>query len=229
MLQSQSLPNDANAVDADQKRIAPNIFSDVANPRSINSVDQEQQLNKTQKARLDKAVDRLSKRGTIFQAVLTIPSFAVELNYGIKYMNQCPIQPLINVFLIVHGCSSLANGIILLSGFLIAKYIMQSTGPSPCARRLLAASLIGQLIYLLFSIAWLVVGQVWVFGAQVNGFQSSNSTQTATYCHPTVFWTGFAIIIVTYAVWLIIILVLVVRYMIKRHKIKQGAAPNERS
>jgi len=217
MLQSQSLPNDTNVVNADQKTIAPNI------------VDQEQQLNNAQKSRLDKAVNRLSMRGTILQICLTFSSAAVELNYGIKYMNQCPIQPLINVFLIVHGCWSLVNGMVLLMGFITAKHVKRSPNPSRCARRSIAGSLIGQLVLLVICIAWLVVGQVWVFGAQVNGFQSSNSTQTATYCHPTVFWTGFVIIIITYAVWLIIILVLVVRYIIKRHKIKQGIAPNERS
>jgi hypothetical protein len=197
---------------------------DIPNPSLTDHVDPEQQSSNKQEDRLNTAVTQLSSRRTLAQIALTIPSFAVELNYGIQYLNQCPIQPLIYVFLIVHGCSSLANGLILLLGFMTAKYIKQSPSPSPIARCLLRSSLIGQLVYLLFSVAWLVAGQVWVFGAQTNGFQSSNSTQTATYCHPTVFWTGFAIIIVTYGIWLILILVFGGRYLIKRHKRKQETA-----
>jgi hypothetical protein len=197
MLQVQSFPDDENVVNTDQKTTAAITTSVLANPGSINIVDREQQLNSTQNGWLDKAVNRLSARGILFQSIFTIPSFAVELNYGIKYANECPIQPLINVFLIVHGCSTLANGIVLVIGYIAANDIKRSTSPSPYSLRLVAGSLIGQLVLLLFSIAWMVVGQVWVFGAQTNGFQSTNST---TYCHPTVFWTGFAIIIVTYAI-----------------------------
>jgi len=208
-------PDGENAVNTNQKTTVD------ANPGSNNITDGEQQLSNTQKGHLDQAITRLSNRRTLIQAALTTPSFAVELNNSITYLNQCPIQPLINVFLIVHGCSSLVNGIVLIMGFFTAKYILQSPTPSPCARRLIAVNLIGQLVYLLFSVAWLVVGQVWIFGAQRNGFQSTNSTQTATYCHPTVFWTGFDVIIVTYAIWLIIILVLVWQFIKKRHRIKQ--------
>jgi hypothetical protein len=110
-------------------------------------------------------------------------------------------------------------------GYLAAKHIKRSPSPPSCSRRLVVGSLIGQLILLIFSVAWLIVGQVWVFGAQTNGFQSSNSTLTTTYCHPTVFWTGFAIIIITYAIWLIIILVIIGRFIMKRHTIKQETAP----
>jgi hypothetical protein len=161
-------------------------------------------------------VARLSSRGTLIQCVLTIAAFAVELNYGITYLNQCPIQPLINTFLIVHGCSSLINGIVLLIGHLAAKYIKRSPNPSPCSRRLVVGSLIALLILLIFSVPWLIVGQVWVFGAQTNGFQSSNSTLTTTYCQSQVFWTAFAIIIMTYAIWLIIIWVVVKKFIMKR-------------
>jgi hypothetical protein len=196
---------------------------DIPNPRLTNNVDPEEQNRNKQEDRLAKAIDRLSSPRVLIQAGLNVPSFAVELNYGIKYLNQCPIQPLINVFLIVHGCSSLVFALILLLGFFTARYIKRSPTPSPYARILLRSSLLGQLIYLLFSIAWLIAGQVWVFGAQTNGFQSSNSTQTATYCHATVFWTGFAIIIVTYAIWLILIVVFGGRYLINRNKSKREA------
>jgi len=225
MYQSQSFPNGANHINDDQKKIAAIAGYTAPDTESIKILGQEQQLNNTQNERLNKNVDRLSNRMTLIQAVTTIPSFAIELNYGIKYLNQCPIQPLINVFLIVHGCSCLVNGIILLVGFLAARYFKRSPTPSPWARLLIVVSSIGQLVYLIFTIAWLIAGQVWVFGAQTHGFQSSNSTDTATYCQASVFWTGFVIIIVTYAIFLIIILVAVGRIMVKRYKMKQETAP----
>jgi hypothetical protein len=211
-------------VDVDQKKMAAITGSDFPNPISTDNVDPEQQSKNKREERLKKAVTRFSSRRTLYQIALTIPSFVVELKYGIQYLNQCPIQPLINVFLIVHGCSSLVNGLVLLLSYLTAIHIKKSSTPSPRARCLFRISLIGQLVYLIFSVAWLVVGQVWVFGAQTNGFQSSNSTETATYCYSTVFWTGFAIIIVTYAIWLILIVFFGGRYLIKRYKSKQETA-----
>jgi len=221
----QSFPDDTNIGNTDRKTTTDISASAVANPRSINPVNSEQELTKRRTGQLDKAVVQLSSRRTLFQTILTIPPSVIELNYGINYLNQCPIQPLINVFLIVHGCSSMANGIVLLIGFITANYIKRSISHSPYSRRLLAGSLIGQLVLLLFSIAWLIVGQVWVFGAQSNDFQSTNATKSATYCYPTVFWTGFAIIIVTYIIWQILILVFIARFVFKRHKTKPEIAP----
>jgi hypothetical protein len=223
--------NDANVADTSQKTTGAINDLVVANPTSINTIDQEQKLSNTQEDRLNKAVNRLSNRGNLVTCVSSIPTFVVELNNSLKYLDQCPIQPLINVFLIVHGCASLLNGIVILISFLTANYMKKSHIRSPFTRWLLRISLIGQLILLLFSIAWLIIGQVWVFGAQRNGFQSSNATDTATYCNSTVFWTGFTIIIVTYAVWLILIIVFVVLFIKKRHKAKRETVPamNEHS
>jgi hypothetical protein len=122
----QSFPDDTNIGNTDRKTTTDINASAVANPRSINTVDPEQELTKRRAGRLDKAVVQLSSRGTLFQTILTIPPSVIELNYGINYLNQCPIQPLINVFLIVHGCSSMANGIVLLIGFITTNYIKRS-------------------------------------------------------------------------------------------------------
>jgi len=213
MSQLQSFPDDANVINTDKKITA-----------TTNVSDRERQLDNIQKGRLDKAVIRFSSWIILFQIIFTIPPSVVGLYYGINYGNQCPIQPLINVFLIVHGCCSLVNGIVLLIGFIAANYIKRSSSPSPYARCLLAGSLIGQLVLFLFLVAWLVVGQVWVFGALSNGFQSNDSTRLTTYCYSILFWNGFAVIIITYAVWLILTLVFVVRFIIKRRKIKHKTA-----
>jgi hypothetical protein len=149
------------------------------------------------------------------------PSFVIPLYFGIHYIGQCPIQPLINTFLIGHGYSNLATVMLLLIAFISAKYIRQSFNPSSYARYLLIISLIGHLVILLFSIAWLVAGQIWVFGAQSNGFQSTDPRQSATYCHSTLFWNAFGIIFATYGIFLILILVIAGRFIIKRCKAKR--------
>jgi hypothetical protein len=123
--------------------------------------------------------------------------------------------------MIVHGCANLATGMLLFVGFISANYIKRSSSSSPCARHLFIGSLIGQLVVLLFSIAWLVAGQIWIFGAQSKDFQSTDSTQSITYCNSVLFWNAFAMIFITYGVFLILILVLVGRFIVKRYKAKR--------
>ncbi len=231
MEQLQSFSNHATVVNTDRKTSTGITCYPVEHPESINTVDHENQLSSTQKGRLDKAVIWMSTWKTLFMCIPSIPAFAGLLTLGLKYKNQCPIQPLINTFLIVNGCANLVQGIVLFMGFITANYIKRSPSPSPYARCLLGAILIGKLAYLLFSIAWWLVGQVWVFGAQANGFQSTNSNQTTTYCNAILFWNSFAIIIVNYAILLILIVVCGVRFIMKRYRIEQEAAPkiDERS
>ncbi len=193
-------------------------------PQSSYSVDEEKPLNNIQKSRFDKIVIRFSSWKILFQIIFMIPSAVVPIYFGTNYINDCPIQPLISVFMIVTGCSNLVNAILFIIAFITANYIKRSSSPSPYARHLLIGSLIGQLVLLLFSVAWLVAGQIWIFGVQLKGFQSTDPTQPATYCHPAMFWNGFATIFITYAIWLILILAIARRFIIKRCDAKRKTA-----
>jgi len=224
MHQLQSSSDHATVVNTDRKT-SPDITPYAAkDPESINMVDHAKQLSSTQKARLDKAVIWMSTWRTLFMSIVTISAFAGLLILGLKYKGLCPIQPLLSAFLIVHGCGNLVQGIVLFTGFITAHYIKRSPSPSPYARYSLSAILIAQLVCILFSIGWWLVGQVWVFGALANGFQSSNANQTTTYCNAALFWNSFADIIVTYAISLILLVVYAGRFLMKCYKIKQEAA-----
>jgi Mn2+/Fe2+ NRAMP family transporter len=153
-----------------------------------------------------------------------LPSVVVLLYFGTNHINDCPIQPFISVFMIVTGWSNLVNAMLFMTAFITANYMKRSSDPSPYTRYLLIGSLIGQLILLIFSVGWLVAGQIWVFGVQLKGFQSTDPTQPATYCHSAVFWNGFATIFITYAIWLILILAFARRFIIKRCDAKRKAA-----
>ena len=192
---------------------------------AVNSFSQESPDDKVKLDRLDKAIIKLSSWKIFVQCILMTPSFIAPFYFGVHYLGECPIQPLINTYLIVHACLNLVNILCLFMSFLTAKLITRSIDPSSCLRSLFISSLIGQLIVFLLSFAWLIVGQVWVFGSQANGFQSADSTQTATYCRSAVFWNAFASIVVTYAIWLILILVIIGRFIFKRWKIQRKRTP----
>ena len=197
----------------------------LAIPKPMDGVDPKRQHSRGQSSRLEKTLIRFSSWKMLVQIIIMSPGFIVPVYFGVHYANQCPIQPLINVFMIVHGCTNLANAILLLIGFISANYIKRSSSSSPYTRRLFIGSLIGQLVVLLFSIAWLVAGQIWVFGAQSKGFQSTDVTQSTTYCASVLFWNAFVMIFITYGIYFILILVFVVLFIVKRYRAKREVVP----
>ncbi|CAF3933575.1 unnamed protein product, partial [Adineta steineri] len=84
----------------DQKTISTINTFVVEIPKSIDTVDQKQQQN----SQLDKALIKFSSWKMLAQIIVMTPSFIVPIYFGVHYANQCLIQPLINVFMIVHGC-----------------------------------------------------------------------------------------------------------------------------
>src|ERR1700722_17987923 len=57
--------------------------------------------------RLDKAIAYFSSLRFVIPLIVACVFAILELHYGINYANQCPIQPKINIFLIVHGSTKL--------------------------------------------------------------------------------------------------------------------------
>jgi len=212
-----------NDVNIDSKTSATDTGIDVSNPKSIKTVDQQKQSSSDWKGRLDKAIIQFSSWQILLQSAIMVATSIVQLYYGVQYQNTCPIQPLINTYLIVHGAAGLAGVVNLMLAYIVSNYIKRSIDPLPCARYLLAVNLIVQLVLVVFNVAWMVAGQVWVFGAMTNGFQYDNPHEKSTFCYAKVFWPAFVIIFVTYLVWIIIILMLVTKPIMKcikkRHQI----------
>jgi hypothetical protein len=224
MPQVEPVSQPTNGVNIDSKTSVTDTAIDVSDPKSIKTIDQQQQSSSVLKVQLDKAVIQFSSWLVLLQVAVMLATSIVQLYYGIQYQHKCPIQPLINIFLIVHGAAGLAGVVNLILAYIIANYIKRSVDPLPCARYLLGVNLIVQLVLVVFNVAWMVAGQVWVFGAMTNGFQYDNPHQLSTFCYSKVFWPAFVIIFVTYLVWIIMILVFVrkpiMKCIRKRHDIK---------
>jgi len=213
-----------NGVNIDSKTSVTDTAIDVSDPKSSKTIDQQQQSSSFLKRQIDQAVIQFSSWLIIPQAVLMLVTSLVQLSYGTQYQNKCPIQPLIDTFLIVHGATGLASVVNLILAYVTANYIKRSIDPLRYARYLIAANLIVQLVLVVFNFAWMVAGQVWVFGAMTDGFQDDDIHHLSTFCFAKVFWPAFVIIFVTYLAWIITILIYVrkpiMKWIRKRHDIK---------
>jgi len=150
--------------------------------------------------------------------LITIPIIAIlaiiHLIYGIEYLGQCTIQPMINIYMIVNASVALFIILLALSGVIIVRCIyphLEEENHKIIARRLILIVVILTLIVLLFSLAWLVTGSVWIFGAKSNGVQGSDPMATTTYCQSNLYRAAFTLVIVNYIVHGLIILMIIMR------------------
>jgi len=164
---------------------------------------------------LDKAVNYYGSKKHVATVIIGIVFGIVELRYGIQYNGQCPIQPMIATFLIVHGAVLLFDaGIGILA--LLTSRVIYSSYDQVVARRLIFALFLILVLVNLFSFAWYIAGNVWVFGALANGYQGSDSSNLTTYCESNLFRAAIGIIISRYVIFGIIIIIVIFR---KRHEI----------
>jgi len=151
----------------------------------------------------------------------------IHLIFGIKYLHQCTIQPLIPIYMIVQA--SVVFGILLLTviGMIIAHgiYYRSWRNNKMIARRLTVIVIILTLILFLFNFAWLVAGSVWVFRAESNGVQGSDSSATTTYCESNLYRAAFILIIGNYVGHALILLLLVIILLYIRWKRKRTVPP----
>jgi hypothetical protein len=157
--------------------------------------------------RLDKAIKYYGSKLNVVNVIMSIVYGAVELSYGIQYNGQCPIQPMIAIFLIVHGAVLLFDGVIGFLGFLTS-HVVYIRFDQVVARRLIFVLFLIVVLINLFCFAWFIAGNVWVFGAAANGYQGSNSTLT-TYCQSKLFSTAEGTIISKYIIFGVIIIVII--------------------
>jgi hypothetical protein len=144
----------------------------------------------------------------------------VHLVYAIKYLGECPIQPMINIYLIVHAAVGMFAIIIVFFGVLIARGIYSRSeieNNKKIARCLIIVILIFQAIIALLSLSWIIAGSVWIFS--VRGVQQgSNPADTTTYCQSHLYRAAFALIIINYILHALIIVVIIVGYILWRKK-----------
>jgi hypothetical protein len=165
--------------------------------------------------RLDGAINYYGSKKHIVLTIIGTVFGIVEINYGVDYNGQCPIQPMISIFLIVHGAVMLLEVVVGILALLISRVIYPKYG-QVLARRLIFAVILFFIFVNLFCFAWFIAGNVWVFGAANNGYQNT-SPNTSTYCKMDLFRAAFGIIISRYAIVAIIIIVVLVK-IYKREK-----------
>ncbi|CAF0809927.1 unnamed protein product [Adineta ricciae] len=189
-----------------------NYTGNVESPTSttIPETGKEQRIQ-----RLDKAIAYYGSRKHVIFTVLGLVFGIIELCYGIRYLGQCPIQPMIAYFLTVHGAIMLFEVLIGILAYIISRVIYNQYD-QVIARRLILI-VIGLLILInLFCFAWFVAGNVWVFGSLANGKQSDDSTNLNTYCQSDLFRAALGIIISRYVLTGVIIIIAI---CINRRKI----------
>lgn len=180
--------------------------------------------------RLDAAISYYASRKHVVFTIMGAVFGIVELNYGVKYSGQCPIQPMIAIFLIVHGSVMLLEVAIGILAILISRVIYVKHD-QVLARRLIFAVFLSLIFVNLFCFAWFIAGNIWVFGSITDGYQNSNSAISTTYCEIDLFRAAFGIIISRYIIVTVIIIVIFVskRREIMRCCIQEEAPPVDKT
>ncbi|CAF1447980.1 unnamed protein product [Adineta steineri] len=147
--------------------------------------------------RLDKAIKYYSSKTLVAQIVLACVFAIPELRYGIGYKNQCPMQPQISMFLIVHGATKFAWVFLNILASIDAKIINERMKKKDLARQLMLINLILQFLFALWFPSWFIAGNIWVFRNK-SRHQSTDPTNTSTYCNDELYQAASLLIIMTY-------------------------------
>lgn len=167
-----------------------------------------------QNNRMDKIVRFYRRKFHFITIPIGVVLSAVHLKFAIEYLGQCPIQPMINIYMIVHAAVTLTLILLALAGVIVARYgyPRPDENNNPTNARYILLTVFGlTLIFFLFSFSWLVAGSVWVFGAKANGVQGTDPSATTTYCQSNLYRAAFVLLIIHYVLHGIIISLLVLR------------------
>jgi hypothetical protein len=141
-------------------------------------------------------------------SILAVP--IAKLLLGILYRDECPVNRNIPLYMIVSGGAGLTIILCLLlastCAFCRSSIQARKTthtfmiGTIACARGL-------QATIALFLFIWFFFGNIWVFGARyrirTDYIDDKNSTNE-NYCHPTLYWFAFYVLISTYVIALLL-------------------------
>jgi hypothetical protein len=163
---------------------------------------------------IDKCLSFYRAKFHFISIIVGIIISIIHLKFAIQHLGQCPIQPMINIYMIVTALVILCAALLTLIGMIDVRYIDshdKEDNNKIIARRLILVVVSLVLILSLFEVAWLVVGSVWVFGAERNGVQGSNPTDTTTYCESDLYRAVFILIIISYITHIAIIVMVIMK------------------
>lgn len=124
----------------------------------------------------------------------------LKLVFGILYASECPVNKNIPFYMIVSGACGLAMVLFLLLSS-TCSYCRAVVNTNKSTHRLmigtiaLTRGLQGALAIFLFI--WFFFGNAWVFGARYR-VRTDRPSDRNNYCHPTLYWFAFYVLIFTY-------------------------------
>ncbi|CAF1071427.1 unnamed protein product [Adineta ricciae] len=162
---------------------------------------------------LQKVISFYSRKLHFIVIPIGIIVAAIHLKFAIQYFDQCPIQPMIPIYMIVHAAIHLTLMMVGICGIINVRcnFPRDTQQSSPIGVAILVIILVSVLIMSLFSFAWLITGSVWVFGAKADGVQGDNPNDTNTYCQSELFRAAFVLLIVNYVLHVVIISLIIMR------------------
>ncbi len=187
----------------------------------------------SREARIEKCFRFYRARFHFISIPIGIVFAIIHLKFAIQYLGQCTIQPMINIYMIVHASVTLFIILLALAGVIIVRFIyprLKKENHKMIVRRLVLIVVILTLIVFLFSFAWLVTGSVWIFGAKSNGVQGLDPKATTTYCQSDLYKVAFTLIIVNYVVHGLIILIIIMNriYSNRKHTVPSPVSTTDR-
>jgi hypothetical protein len=170
--------------------------------------------------RFQRAIRFYLRRFHFIAIPLIIILVAIHLKFAIQYLGQCPMQPMINIYMIVHATVQVVLMLITFIQIINIRciYLRDGEQNKTVGRIILVVGLISTLVLLLFSLAWLIAGSVWIFGAKTNGVQGSIPNATTTYCESDLFNAAFTLLIINYVMHGLIIFIVVMRCICRKNE-----------
>ncbi|CAF1351845.1 unnamed protein product [Adineta ricciae] len=171
--------------------------------------------------RLDTTVKYYTSKMVIVHIIAACGLSISELYYGLSYPNQCPIEPMISTFLIVHGATKFLWIFLNILAIINARFLYGIINKKSLARRLILINLLLQFLFAIWFFSWFIAGNIWIFRNK-NHYQSSNSSDTNTFCRQELYDAAMLIINVTYGGFAVTLIATIIRRLISRKKQKNA-------
>ena len=171
---------------------------------------------------LQKVIGFYSRKFHFIVIPIGIIVAAIHLKFAIQYFDQCPIQPMIPIYMIVHASIHLTVMLVGIFGIINVRcnFPRDTQQSSSVGVAILVIIMVSVLIISLFSFAWLITGSVWIFSAKANGVQGDNPNDTSTYCQSELFRPAFVLLIINYIMHVVIVsLIIARRFCCKRERV----------
>ncbi|CAF0787737.1 unnamed protein product [Adineta ricciae] len=142
----------------------------------------------------------LSTLAALIYLIVSLALPAAKLTFGILYLNECPVNKNIPLYMITAGACGLTIVIlIVLSSACTLCRTMSDARRSIHGFMICTIALVRgmQGVLTIFLIIWFFFGNFWVFSVRYR-VQTERPNDANNYCHPTLYWFAYWILIFTY-------------------------------